>query len=143
MHIKLNPVELGGIDIRMEVDADHHVRAILTIERPETYDLLHKDAQHLQKLLGESGLKLADANAIQYEQRSAGSLASNSGNSTQDWLGSGWFGQQGQAGRHAQNDSGYTAVRQPGNDGDDIASTSVNLITYTHGQADGRVNIRV
>lgn len=143
MHIKLNPIELGGIDIRMEVDADHHVRAILTIERPETYDLLHKDAQHLQKLLGESGLKLADANAIQYEQRSASNLASNSGNSTQDWLGSGWFGQQGQAGRHAQNDSGYSAARHPSNDGDDIASTSVNLITYTHGQADGRVNIRV
>lgn len=143
MHIKLNPVELGGIDIRMEVDADHHVRAILTIERPETYDLLHKDAQHLQKLLGESGLKLADANAIQYEQRSASNLVSNSGNSTQDWLGSGWFGQQGQAGRHAQNDSGYSAARHPGGDGDDAASTPINLITYTHGQADGRVNIRV
>jgi flagellar hook-length control protein FliK len=142
MHIKLNPVELGGIDIRMEVDADHHVRAILTIEKPETYDLLHKDAQHLQKLLEESGLKLADANAIQYEQRSS-SLASNT-NSNQDWLSSGWFGQEGgQAGRHAQNDSGYTAARHPGGDGDDAASTPVNLITYTHGQIDGRVNIRV
>jgi len=142
MHIKLNPVELGGIDIRMEVDADHHVRAILTIEKPETYDLLHKDAQHLQKLLEESGLKLADANAIQYEQRSS-SLANNT-NSNQDWLSSGWFGQEGgQAGRHAQNDSGYTAARHPGGDGDDAASTPVNLITYTHGQIDGRVNIRV
>jgi flagellar hook-length control protein FliK len=125
MHIKLNPVELGGIDIRMEVDADHHVRAILTIEKPETYDLLHKDAQHLQKLLEESGLKLADANAIQYEQRSS-SLANNT-NSNQDWLSSGWFGQEGgQAGRHAQNDSGYTAARHPGGDGDDAASTPVN-----------------
>jgi flagellar hook-length control protein FliK len=142
MHIKLNPVELGGIDIRMEVDADHYVRAILTIEKPETYDLLHKDAQHLQKLLEESGLKLADANAIQYEQRSS-SLANNT-NSNQDWLSSGWFGQEGgQAGRHAQNDSGYTAARHPGGDGDDAASTPVNLITYTHGQIDGRVNIRV
>lgn len=142
MHIKLNPVELGGIDIRMEVDADHHVRAILTIEKPETYDLLHKDAQHLQKLLEESGLKLADTNAIQYEQRSS-SLANNT-NSSQDWLGSGWFGQEGgQAGRHAQNDSGYTAARHPGGDGDDAATTPVNLITYTHGQIDGRVNIRV
>jgi flagellar hook-length control protein FliK len=142
MHIKLNPVELGGIDIRMEVDADHHVRAILTIEKPETYDLLHKDAQHLQKLLGESGLKLADANAIQYEQRSS-SLASNT-NSNQDWLSSGWFGQEGgQAGRHAHNDSGYTAARHTGGDGDDAASNPVNLITYTHGQIDGRVNIRV
>jgi hypothetical protein len=142
MHIKLNPVELGGIDIRIEVDADHHVRAILTIERPETYDLLHKDAQHLQKLLGESGLKLADSNAIQYEQRSS-SLANNT-NSSQDWLGSGWFGQEGgQAGRHAQNDSGYTAARHPGGEGDDAATTPVNLITYTHGQIDGRVNIRV
>jgi hypothetical protein len=142
MHIKLNPVELGGIDIRMEVDADHHVRAILTIEKPETYDLLHKDAQHLQKLLEESGLKLADSNAIQYEQRSS-SLANNT-NSSQDWLGSGWFGQEGgQAGRHAQNDSGYTAARHPGGEGDNAASTPVNLITYTHGQIDGRVNIRV
>ena len=142
MHIKLNPVELGGIDIRMEVDADHHVRAILTIEKPETYDLLHKDAQHLQKLLEESGLKLADSNAIQYEQRSS-SLANNT-NSSQDWLGSGWFGQEGgQAGRHAQNDSGYTAARHPGGEGDDAATTPVNLITYTHGQIDGRVNIRV
>lgn len=143
MHIKLNPVELGGIDIRMEVDADHHVRAILTIEKPETYDLLHKDAQHLQKLLEESGLKLADTNAIQYEQRSSSSLANNT-NSSQDWLSSGWFGQEGgQAGRHAHNDSGYTAARHPGGDGDDAATPSVNLITYTHGQIDGRVNIRV
>jgi len=144
MHIKLNPIELGGIDIRMEVDADHHVRAILTIEKPETYDLLHKDAQHLQKLLGESGLKLADANAIQYEQRSASSLASNSGNSTQDWLASGWFGgQQGQAGRQPQNDSGFARATNQFGDVDDAAHNPINLVSYNHGLSDGRINIRV
>ena len=55
--IKLNPLELGRVDIKMETNDQGLTRALIVVERPETLDLLQRDARGLEKALQDSGLK--------------------------------------------------------------------------------------
>jgi flagellar hook-length control protein FliK len=55
--ISLHPAELGQIDVRLNLSNDGTVRAIVSIERPETFDLLQRDARGLEKALQDAGLK--------------------------------------------------------------------------------------
>ena len=55
--IKLNPLELGRVDIKMETNDQGLTRALIVAERPETLDLLQRDARGLEKVLQDSGLK--------------------------------------------------------------------------------------
>ena len=54
--IRLNPAELGRIDVRMEVDASGNVVARLAVERSETLDLLQRDQRTLERALADAGL---------------------------------------------------------------------------------------
>ncbi|MEM8878353.1 MAG: flagellar hook-length control protein FliK [Pseudomonadota bacterium] len=58
--IRLDPPEMGRIDVKLESRADGSVRSVMTIERPETFDALNRDARHIERLLQQSGLKLED-----------------------------------------------------------------------------------
>jgi hypothetical protein len=42
--IRLDPPELGRIDVQLNVDASGHVTTHLTVDRPETLNLLRQDA---------------------------------------------------------------------------------------------------
>ncbi|MGI9378744.1 MAG: flagellar hook-length control protein FliK, partial [Methyloligellaceae bacterium] len=55
--IRLDPPELGRIDVRLEVNRDGAARAHLIVERPETLDMLQRDARALEKALTDSGLQ--------------------------------------------------------------------------------------
>lgn len=55
--INLKPVELGKIEIKLEVSADGQVKATVTADKPETLALLQKDAKGLEKALSDAGLK--------------------------------------------------------------------------------------
>ncbi len=57
IRITLHPAELGQIDIKLKVSNDGAVRAIVSIERPETFELLQRDARGLEKALQDAGLK--------------------------------------------------------------------------------------
>lgn len=57
--IKLNPAELGRIDVRMEVDTSGNVVARLAVERSETLDLLQRDQRALERALADAGLDSA------------------------------------------------------------------------------------
>ena len=57
IRITLHPAELGQIDIKLSVSNDGAVRAIVSIERPETFELLQRDARGLEKALQDAGLK--------------------------------------------------------------------------------------
>lgn len=57
--IKLNPAELGRIDVRMEVDGSGNVVARLAVERSETLDLLQRDHRALERALADAGLDSA------------------------------------------------------------------------------------
>ncbi len=57
IRITLHPAELGQIDVKLNIGNDGAVKAILSIERPETFELLQRDARGLEKALQDAGLK--------------------------------------------------------------------------------------
>lgn len=58
--IRLDPAELGRVDVRLELMPDQRVQAILSAERQETLAELQRSAKDLQRALSEAGLDLAD-----------------------------------------------------------------------------------
>jgi hypothetical protein len=58
--IRLDPAELGKIDVRLTVGSDGQTRAHLFVERPETMDFLMRDQRMLERTLQQSGLQLED-----------------------------------------------------------------------------------
>lgn len=66
--IKLDPPELGRIDVRMDVARDGHVTAHLTAEKPETLAALSRDAAALERALNASGLD-TDKNSLNFSLR--------------------------------------------------------------------------
>lgn len=63
--IRLDPADLGRIDVRLDVDNKGQVTSHLTVEKPETLAMLRQDAPQLQRALNDAGLKTAD-NALQF-----------------------------------------------------------------------------
>ncbi len=54
--IRMDPPELGRIDVKLEFGRDGRMTANLTVERAETLDLLVRDARALERALAGSGL---------------------------------------------------------------------------------------
>ncbi|MCF6327853.1 MAG: flagellar hook-length control protein FliK [Devosiaceae bacterium] len=54
--IRLDPPELGRIDIRMQIDDGGNLNARLTVERPDTLEFLQRDARALERALAQAGL---------------------------------------------------------------------------------------
>jgi flagellar hook-length control protein FliK len=63
--IRLDPPELGRIDVRLEIDSKGNTTARLIVERAETLDMLQRDARGLEKALQNAGLK-TDAGGLQF-----------------------------------------------------------------------------
>jgi flagellar hook-length control protein FliK len=55
--IRLDPPELGRIDVRLEVDRHGQATTKLTVDRPETLDLLQREARGLERALQQAGLR--------------------------------------------------------------------------------------
>jgi len=66
--IRLDPPELGRIEVRLDVSSDGRVTSHLTADRPETLNLLQRDAAGLQRALEDAGLKTSD-NSLQFSLR--------------------------------------------------------------------------
>ena len=58
--IRLDPPELGRVEVRLELGPDNTVRALLAAERPETLAELQRSARDLERALADAGLDLAD-----------------------------------------------------------------------------------
>ncbi|MDB5548549.1 MAG: flagellar hook-length control protein, partial [Tardiphaga sp.] len=58
--IRLDPAELGRIDVRLDVDRNGNVTSHLTVEKPETLAMLRQDAPQLQRALNDAGLQTSD-----------------------------------------------------------------------------------
>jgi len=65
--IRLNPEELGKVDVKMEIGRDGMVRALVSADRPETLDMLQRDSRALEKALQDAGLK-TDSDSLQFER---------------------------------------------------------------------------
>lgn len=56
--IRLDPPELGRVEVRLSIDAHGKAEAHLTADQPQTLDLLQKDAPALARALREAGLNV-------------------------------------------------------------------------------------
>ena len=66
--IRLDPADLGRIDVRIDVDRNGQVTSHLTVEKPETLSMLRQDAPQLQRALDDAGFKTGDG-GLQFSLR--------------------------------------------------------------------------
>jgi flagellar hook-length control protein FliK len=57
--IRLDPPELGRVEVRLSIDAAGKASAHLSADQPQTLDLLQKDASILTRALRDAGLDMA------------------------------------------------------------------------------------
>jgi len=114
--IRLDPAELGRIDVRLDIDKDGNVSSRLVIERADTYDLLRRDQSALERALQQAGLKTSE-NALEFSLRDQG------------------FGQQ-------QKDDNPRGIRTAVAESDVIPSEAINGYARLLGGRSG-VDIRV
>jgi flagellar hook-length control protein FliK len=79
--IRLDPADLGRIDVRVDVDRNGQVTSHLTVEKPETLSMLRQDAPQLQRALDDAGLKTGNG-GLQFSLRDQSSSGQNNGNET-------------------------------------------------------------
>lgn len=100
LDIRLDPAELGRIDVRLTVDHKGLVHATLAADSAATYDLLRREGDALLKSLQDAGVK-ADAGSLKFD------LRSSSGQTGQQ------PSQQQQFSRRASNDTSGLPDKEP------------------------------
>lgn len=81
--IRLDPAELGRVDVRLTVDDAGKAQATLSVEKPQTLALLQKDQGHLERALKDAGFDLSQ-NGLNFslkgqQQQSGGNASSSRG----------------------------------------------------------------
>ena len=66
--IRLDPPELGRIEVKLSVDRQGQVTSHLIADRADTLDLLRRDASGLERALQDAGLKTA-GDGLQFSLR--------------------------------------------------------------------------
>jgi flagellar hook-length control protein FliK len=79
--IRLDPPELGRIDVQLNIDGEGQVTSHLRVERPETLDMLRRDAPSLERALQQAGLKTSDS-GLQFSLRDQSFSQHNQGRDT-------------------------------------------------------------
>ncbi len=92
--IQLKPVELGRIEIKLEMSEDHKVRVTVTADTKDTLSLLQTDSRTLERTLNDAGLR-TDANNLHFNLRSESDTQSAEGQN----------GQRGKNGGSATNEA--------------------------------------
>lgn len=119
INVKLSPAELGHIDVRMEIGPDGRFQAVFAADRPQTVELLQRDARELARALQDAGLR-ADTGSLSFNLRGQG--------------------QQG----HADGAPGHGGSLPLAAGGDDLPGNGAPPPVYrASGPGAGRVDIRV
>lgn len=66
--IQLNPRELGTVEVKLDMSSDGKIQASISASRPETLDMLQKDAKGLEKAMADAGLKM-DSQSMEFNLR--------------------------------------------------------------------------
>jgi flagellar hook-length control protein FliK len=66
--IRLDPPELGRVDVRLSIDASGKTQAHMTADQPETLNLLQKDSGTLTQALRDAGLDVSQ-NGLNFSLR--------------------------------------------------------------------------
>lgn len=124
--MRLDPPELGRIEVHMKVKSGGEVEAHLIVDKPETLDMFMRDQKGLERALEQAGLK-ADQGALQFSLRDEGSSRQFAFSGDGQGNGSGQSGrqdqQQGQDNLTAEQTMAERVVqlyRQNGRSGVDI-----------------------
>jgi flagellar hook-length control protein FliK len=80
--VRLDPADLGRIDVRIDVDRNGQVTSHLTVEKPETLSMLRQDAPQLQQALNDAGLKTGSG-GLQFSLRDQSQSGQNNPNNNQ------------------------------------------------------------
>jgi flagellar hook-length control protein FliK len=80
--IRLDPPELGRIDVRLDVDGNGQVTSHVTVDRADTLQLLQSQQPQLERALEQAGLKTAD-NGLQFTLRDQSFAGQNGGGGAQ------------------------------------------------------------
>lgn len=56
MTLQLDPPELGRVEIKMSFEKNSKIKAVLTVEKPETHAMLQRDSSVLERALQDAGL---------------------------------------------------------------------------------------
>ncbi|MBM3569477.1 MAG: flagellar hook-length control protein FliK [Alphaproteobacteria bacterium] len=104
--IALEPGELGRVEVRLDIDRQGNVTASIVAERPETLEMLQKDARGLERGLQGAGLN-ADQDSLSFSLRQGQDEAAAQAREGQDQRGRG----QGRPGfAQGQGESGEEPV---------------------------------
>ncbi len=105
LSIRLDPAELGRVDVKLEIGHDGRAIALVAAERPETLELLQRDARALERALQQAGLE-TDAGSLSFSlsqgDQQGGALADGSENGADSGKGDG----SGQADDETSADAG-------------------------------------
>ena len=126
--IRLDPADLGKVDVRLTIGSDGQTRAHLFVERPETLDMFMRDQRLMERSLMQSGLNL-DKQGLEFSlmdgQDQGQQMAQDQGETAeQDMFGTSSDDQlEGTA-----KDMADLAASQPTYSGSYVASSGVNLV---------------
>lgn len=74
INIRLSPASMGKVEVKLELAPDKTVQAIVIAEKPETLDILERDARTLQRALEEAGLR-TNSDSLSFERRDQSAMA--------------------------------------------------------------------
>lgn len=66
--IHLHPAELGRIEVKLDMSSDNALRVAVSVDKPETLDLLQRDARSLDRALQDAGIK-TDSGSLSFDLR--------------------------------------------------------------------------
>lgn len=69
--IRLDPAELGKIEVRLRMDEARQLSAEVSADQPATLDLLRRDADNLTRALNDAGFR-ADDQSLRFDSRGFG-----------------------------------------------------------------------
>lgn len=90
--IRLDPEDLGRVDIKLEISEAGQVQAKLTVDKVETLQLLQRDARTLERAFDQAGLKTSP-DGLQFSLRDPGQQNRQSGQQDRSPSGSPTIGQ--------------------------------------------------
>lgn len=77
--LRLDPPELGRVEVRLEVTRDHRVTAIVAADSPQALAELVRHARDLEQTLQSAGLQLSD-NGLSFDLRQGGERSAEARN---------------------------------------------------------------
>jgi flagellar hook-length control protein FliK len=72
--LRLDPPELGRIEVRLDVSRDHRVTAVIAADSPQALTELARHARDLEHMLQGAGLELTE-NGLSFDLRQGGERA--------------------------------------------------------------------